>query len=173
LETVTTEAALCEEQAPFGRLSALSITANAIGKDDAHVAGSGWAAVVNMGQMRALTDLRCAGNPLFEGVDTSVEASRNQIIGRVQNLTLLDGSAILATDRIMAEKQYARPGADAEMPLDAESSNAGAPHGTRARARALRTLGVDGVAAFSHARLAQVPAAVPQRAARGGAGRRR
>ena len=93
---------------PFAQLKSLSVSSNNLGKAASNdIPGTGWYAINALDKLSALADLRCSGNPLF-GSYSEPSVARNLIIGRVRNLQILDGSAILATDRVMAEKQYLR-----------------------------------------------------------------
>ena len=105
---------------PFSSLQCLSVDSNALGKVVRPATeGGGWAPIVALSHLPALSNLRCIGNPLFDGLDAAV--ARNLVIGRLPQVATLygnpkdgsgfftlDGSAVLITDRVMAEKVYLR-----------------------------------------------------------------
>lgn len=98
----------------FARLQSLYITHNALGTPGepgskvAAEAGCGWSAIAMLDNLPALRDLRCVGNPLFELPACEPALAREWIIGRVSQLSHLDGSQILPEDRVMGEKKYLR-----------------------------------------------------------------
>ncbi len=98
----------------FARLRSLYITRNTLGQADepgskvAAEIGCGWSAIAMLDNLPALRELRCVGNPLFELPSCEPALAREWIIGRVSQLTHLDGSQILPEDRVMGEKKYLR-----------------------------------------------------------------
>jgi Leucine-rich repeat (LRR) protein len=95
----------------FAQLQSLYITRNTLSKADAEAEinrGCGWSAVAALDNLPSLRDLRGVGNPLFEMPSCEPALAREWIIGRVSQLTHLDGSTILPEDRVMGEKKYLR-----------------------------------------------------------------
>jgi Leucine-rich repeat (LRR) protein len=102
------------EAPAFAHLRSLYITRNTLGQagepgsNAATEFGCGWSAIAMLDNLPALRELRCVGNPLFELPSCEPALAREWIIGRISQLTHLDGSQILPEDRVMGEKKYLR-----------------------------------------------------------------
>ncbi|KAL4212034.1 hypothetical protein AB4K20DRAFT_1890136 [Rhizopus microsporus] len=79
----------------FDNLEYLRIDGNSI-KD--------WDSINMLNHYPKLTKLRCKNNPVFEGLDKEMEAS--QVVGRIGNLTVVNGNTLTSRERIDLERYY-------------------------------------------------------------------